>query len=99
MKVSEYRDLMSAAECALASAMSAADARERLVEGSRLVRAIREIRGAECPRKNLALECRANLMLERAETFLASSGIGELVRHADQADSSLQRMAYAGEWR
>lgn len=99
MKVSQYRDLISAVTCNLASCRSAATDRERFNEAWILLRSMKELVGADCHRKSLRDETRANQWLKAADAYLSESGMRAVLERQNAADANLCRMAYAGEWR
>ena len=96
MKVSEYRDLISAVTMALASCKSAASDRERFVEGAILLRSMKELVEADCPRKSVKDEQRAASWLKAADDYLMTTNIRFLVEQQKRADVNLCRMAFAG---
>lgn len=99
MKVAEYRDLISGVTLALASLKSSATSRERFNEGWVLLRAMKELVEADCPRKSVKDEQRANNWLKAADEYLMTTNIRQLVEQQNRADVNLTRMAFAGEYR
>jgi len=71
MKVSEYRDLISAVQDQIASLKSAADDYERDSEARRLIRLHEELSAAVCPRATARDKAKAARIVEEAHYLAA----------------------------
>jgi len=90
MKVSEYRDLISACCDVLASLKSAATSHEMRMETERLDRAVAELAVASCPRASERDRARAASVLANCRATIDAN------RAAFRAaDANYQRMAFA----